>query len=134
MASVARVTDLGTMFYQCSPDQAVDGSPDTFVNGLQVHRKNDLWSVHACAHGNSYNAYLQEGAPTHFTNSLNTGRQGDPIIRYKKILGSQPYRTGIAYVATGSLDTFIGGGIGGAGITSIFRAGSARAGNKLYTI
>jgi len=134
MANVAFVTSLSTVFFECTPDQAVTGSPDTFVNGLAVHRKNDKWSVHACAHGNSYDAYLQEGAPTHLTNGLNTGRVGDPITRWQKVAGSQPYRTGTAFVATGSRDTFIGGTGAGGTTTGYFRAGKARAGSKLYTI
>lgn len=132
--NVAFVTSTSTIFFGCTPDQAIEGSPDTFVNTLPVHRKNDLWSVHACNHGNSYDAYLKEGAPTHFTNGLNTGRVGDPILRYRKVAGSQPYRTGVAYVKTGSLDTFVGGTAQAGGRTGFFRAGSARAGDKLYTI
>lgn len=132
--NVARVTSLSTVFFGCSPDQAITGSPDTFVNGLQVHRKTDEWSIHVCDHGNSYDAYLQEGAPTHLTNGLNTGRVGDPILRWRKVAGTQPYRTGTAFVATGSPDTFIGGATGGGGGSSFFRAGSARAGDKLYQV
>jgi uncharacterized Zn-binding protein involved in type VI secretion len=134
MSNVAFVTSQNTIFFGCTPDQAIEGSPDTFVNGLQVHRKQDLWSVHVCNHGNSYDAYLQEGAPTHFTNSLNTGRVGDPVLRYRQVAGTQPYRTGTAFVSTGSPDTFIGGNAGGGVGDPFFRAGSARAGQKLYTI
>jgi len=132
--SVAFVTSQNSVFYGCSPDQAIGGSPDTYVNGLQVHRKFDMWSVHVCDHGNSYDAYLQEGAPTHFTNGLNTGRVGDPVLRNKKVAGNQLYRTGSATVTTGSPDTFIGGSFGSGSTSGFFRAGSSRAGDKLYTI
>lgn len=132
--NVCRVGDRSSIFFGCTPDFAEQGSPDTFVNGLPVHRKTDKWTPHTCPDGNTYYAILQEGAATHLTNNLNTGRVGDPILRYRKISGPQPFKVGTARVATGSPDTFIGGSAGIGARDPFFRAGSARAGQKLYTI
>tara|TARA_B100000745_G_scaffold45160_1_gene27252 strand:- start:1153 stop:1563 length:411 start_codon:yes stop_codon:yes gene_type:complete len=134
MANVCRITDPSTVFYECTPDIAQTGSTDTFVNGLGVHRKTDRWTPHSCADQNTYYAILQEGAPTHFTNNLPTGRVGDPVLRYEKIAGPNAFRTGSAKVASGSPDTFVGGSGSPAGGDPYFRAGKARAGDKLYTI
>ena len=134
MFNVARKTDASTIFFGCSPDFAEQGSPDTFVNNLAVHRKTDRWTPHACDHGNTYYGILLEGAPTHFTNNLNTGRVNDPILRFKKISGPVPFQAGVAKVKKGSPDTFVGGFGGAAGGDPFYRAGSARAGQKLYTI
>lgn len=139
MPSVARIGDLSSVFSGCTQDHAVQGSPDSFANGLGVHRKTDMWSIHCCADNNCYDAYLSAGAATTFVNGLNVGRRGDPITRNHKISGPRPFQSAFATVGTGSPDTFVGGpntdggnndGGGGGGIT-YFRAGAARSGDRL---
>lgn len=131
IGSVARISDLNTVFFGCTPDYALQGSPDYLVNGLGVHRKTDRWSVHACTHGNSYFAILNGGATNVTANGLPIGRVGDPVIRFQKVAGNKPFQVGMTTVATGSPDTFIGTGAGGGPVERIFRAGTARAGDPL---
>lgn len=129
--AVCRIGDFNKVFKGCKPDKAATGSPDTFVNGLPVHRKGDRWTVHACDHGNSYYAILQDGAPTTYANGLSIGRIDDPVIRYKKVKGSRPFQKGLTLVRTGSPDTFIGDGSSGLRQIRTFRAGNGLAGDLL---
>lgn len=75
------------------PRQAVDGSPDVFINGIPVHRVTDKWLPHTCV--STHDSVLAVGSKTVFVNGLNVGRIGDQIA-----CGST--------IATGSDDVFIG--------------------------
>lgn len=77
------------------PRPSVQGSPNVFVNGIEVHRVTDLWGSHCCG-VSCHTGTLKEGSTTVYANGLNIGRIGDPVD-----CGS--------YVVTGSPDTFAGG-------------------------
>jgi uncharacterized Zn-binding protein involved in type VI secretion len=134
--AVCRIGDLSDLFRTCTQDFAATGSPDVLVNGIPVHRRNDLWTVHCCRHGNCYDAFLLAGAPTTFANGLAIGRVDDPIMRYRKISGNEAFRKGTSKVKTGSPNTFIS--VGSAGQpnsrTVFFRAGAGRAGDAIQEV
>lgn len=137
---VCRIGDHSTPFARCNPSgpgpYATTGSPDIVVNGIPVHRKGDLWSVHSCQWGNSYIAMLRAGAPDVLANGLETARVTDPVIRHQKVSGPvAPQLGAVVLVATGSPDTFIGQGRGSSGIFRfILGTDDARAGGPLSGI
>ncbi len=134
--AVCRIGDLSSLFKTCTQDFAATGSPDILVNGIPVHRRGDLWTVHCCTHGNCYDAFLLAGAPTTYANGLPIGRVDDPIYRYRKISGSNAFRKGAAKVKTGSPNTFVSVGMAGqpTSRTVFFRAGDGRAGDSLQEV
>lgn len=135
---VVRVGDTSTAYARCTPTapHAVQGSPDVTVNNIPVHRKSDLWSVHSCTWGNSYDSILRAGAPTVKANGLEVGRVSDPVVRTRKISGNAPPQLGAVVLAlTGSPDTFIGQGSGSTGIYKfVVGTNDARAGGPLSGI
>lgn len=91
---IARQTDYCSG-HDCFPArQTQQGSPDTFVNGLGIHRQRDYWVTHCCRR-NCHDGFLATGSPTVYVNGLQVGRVGDPIS-----CGSR--------VAQGSPDSFSG--------------------------
>jgi len=93
MPAVTRVTDECTGHGGFPPRPAIEGSPDTFINGLAVNRVADHWEQHCfvvCHDGQTL-----EGSPTVFVNGKAVCRIGDPIT-----CGSVS--------AQGSPDTFFG--------------------------
>ena len=94
MPAVARKTDVDTGHGGWPSRPCDQGSPDSFANGLALHRKGDHWGTH-CNGPACHDSSLASGSPTVLTNGLQQGRVGDPVA-----CGGT--------VATGSPDTFAG--------------------------
>lgn len=93
--AATRKGDMGTGHGDWPPRQSIEGSPDTFINGIPAHRQGDGWAIHCNPKHSCHKGMLASGSPSVFTNGKQQGRVGDPIN-----CGS--------FVATGSPDTFIG--------------------------
>ena len=94
MPAVVRLNDVCTG-HGCFPSRANDqGSGDTFVNGIPVHRQGDHWETHCCGPP-CHDSTLAAGSGTAYVNGKQLGRVGDPVA-----CGSA--------CATGSGDTFAG--------------------------
>ena len=92
MPGAVRETDVCTGHGCFSPRPAIQGSTDTFVNGLPQHRLADQWGSHCCA--GCHGGVAVAGSPDTFVNGLQAERVGDPVD-----CGSS--------MASGSPDTFI---------------------------
>lgn len=130
MPQAARINDLCTGHGCWFPRITDEGSPDTFVNGRNQHRKDDHWVLHSCPHRGSHESVLLHGSPTSFVNGKQRGRVADFIA-----CGS--------IVATGSPNTRIGpepstgpGSPNGGDpwYYLYFRAGYSRAGDRVADI
>lgn len=80
------------------PRENIQGSENTFFNGIPAHRQGDKWARHKKKCGwrrKSHDGELAAGSPTVYTNGKQQGRIGDPVN-----CGSR--------VATGSSDIIIG--------------------------
>ena len=78
MPAVVRLTDecTGHGCYPARPN--AQGSPDTFVNGLAVHRVTDAWESHCCGPA-CHGAQQASGSPNWSVNGLAVARVGDDI-------------------------------------------------------
>lgn len=72
-----------------SPRPNVQGSPDTFTNGLPNHRQGDYWPTHCCGKS-CHDGVLLLGSPTYFTNGLGQGGSGDAITCGDSALQGSP--------------------------------------------
>lgn len=79
MQPVTRKGDMCTGHGPWPPRASVEGSPNVLVNGIPVHRKNDLWDVHCDPNPACHIGKLAEGSPDILVNGLPMGRVGDPI-------------------------------------------------------
>ncbi len=78
----ARLGDIGSG-HGCHfpPTDAIEGSPNVFINGKPAVRQGDAYASHGCspcpapAHGRT----LANGSPSVFINGKEAGRIGDPI-------------------------------------------------------
>lgn len=62
------------------PRPAISGSPDTYVNGINVLLAPETWfAVHCCPGNGCHPAPLATGNPTVLVNSLPIGRIGDLV-------------------------------------------------------
>lgn len=86
--------------HDCFPSRiTIQGSSDTFANGLGMHRQHDEWVQHCCQIGRRlvcHTGFLLQGSPTVFVNGLQAGRKEDLISCGSVVRGSSP-------------DVFIGG-------------------------
>ena len=86
---VARLGDRCTG-HRCWPPRSNDqGSPNVFVNGIQIHRQSDHWIRHQCD-DNSHDSVLCSGSASVFANGLAIGRLGDPICCGSQVAGGSP--------------------------------------------
>lgn len=75
---VARKGDVCTG-HMCFPSRPnIQGSPDSYADGLAKHRVTDAWAIHTCKN-NSHASRLRSGSPTVYTNGLAQGRISDPV-------------------------------------------------------
>lgn len=79
MPAVTRLGDLDTGHGAWPPRTSTSGSPNVFVNGIQVHRKGDTWAVHCDPSPSCHAGALAEGSATVFVNGLPIGRVDDPV-------------------------------------------------------
>jgi len=93
MPAAARINDLCTGHDGFPTRQAIQGSPNIFVNNRSVHRQGDKWAVH-CNNRSCHDGALASGSATIFANGKQQGRVTDPVT-----CGSK--------VATGSPDIFL---------------------------
>ena len=96
MPAVTRIGDADVP--HCSGMTRAQGSPDVFVNGIPVSRKDDLNTSHLLppAPCPAHAAGITIGSTTVFANGKGIGRIGDAI-------------TGCTSVAAGSPNVFAGG-------------------------
>lgn len=97
MPAVTRRTDFCAGHSSFPPRPSSQGSPDVYVNDIEVHRQTDSWVPHGSPspsppHGGN----LSSGSSTVYVNGLQMGRIGDPVS-----CGSA--------VAQGSSNVFCGG-------------------------
>lgn len=95
MPACARYGDLCTGHGCYPPRPNVQGSPNVYVNTLEVHRETDSWAVHCCG-DTCHSSSLSSGSKSVYVNGLQCGRIGDPVA-----CGSS--------VAQGSGNVFVGG-------------------------
>ncbi len=82
MPAAARKNDSATGHACHFPaTQAVEGSPDVFIDGLPAVRQGDSYGTHGCAahHQGPHNRSLAQGSPSVFINGKPAGRLGDAI-------------------------------------------------------
>jgi uncharacterized Zn-binding protein involved in type VI secretion len=96
MPAVVRLGDVCTGHADWPSRPNDQGSPDTNVNNIPVHRVGDHWVTHCNHRSECHDSVLAQGSPDTFVNDLAVGRIGDPIV-----CGS--------FCATGSPDTFVNG-------------------------
>lgn len=78
----ARINDIGSG-HACHfpPSEAIEGSPNVFINNRNAVRQGDAYAPHGCpscpapAHGRR----LASGSATVYINGRQAGRIGDPI-------------------------------------------------------
>lgn len=81
MANSKNVTRLGDVCtgHGCWPPRPnSQGSPNVYVNFLNVHRRTDHWIVHCCG-SSCHSSNLAKGSGTVFANYLDVCRVGDPV-------------------------------------------------------
>ncbi len=78
MPGVVRYTDNCTGHSCYPPRPNVQGSPDVYVNGLNMHRQTDVWMLHQCS-DSSHTGATVTGSGTVYANGLQVARQGDPV-------------------------------------------------------
>lgn len=80
--------------HDCFPARRTDqGSPDTFANGLGIHRQRDEWVVHCCQIGRQlvcHSGFLSQGSPTVYVNGLQMGRKNDVISCGSRVNSCSP--------------------------------------------
>jgi uncharacterized Zn-binding protein involved in type VI secretion len=78
MPAVVRLGDVCTGHGCFGSRPNVQGSSDTFVNGLPVHRQTDGWASHCCGLP-CHSSVLAAGSAVTYVNGLQLGRVGDPV-------------------------------------------------------
>jgi len=96
MSAVTRKGDMCTGHGAFPPRPSTSGSPDVYVNSIQVHRQGDSWAVHCDPTPVCHASVLAAGSSSVYVNGKQIGRVGDPVA-----CGSS--------VATGSGNVFAGG-------------------------
>jgi len=61
------------------PKPVIQGSPNVFVEGSEVVRISDNWSVHCCPNQGCHGSISSQGSPNVFANGLPKARVGDAI-------------------------------------------------------
>lgn len=79
MPGVLRLGDRCSGHECWEPRKNIEGSEDTFADGLPIHRLGDRWSIHGSGDCEPHDGKLATGSQTVFTNGLPTGRIGDLI-------------------------------------------------------
>ncbi len=74
MPGIVRKNDICSGHGSAKPRPNVQGSPDVYANGRQVHRVGDSWAKHS-----GHTSVLASGSPNVYANNKPVGRQGDPI-------------------------------------------------------
>jgi len=103
MIEIARVTDRhsGSCGHglDCCPHSVIgiitQGSPNSFVNGLEIARLGDA-VIHDCPHCGTGN--ISSASTTVFANGIPVARRGDRVT----------YPGGVGRIDTGSPNTFTG--------------------------
>jgi uncharacterized Zn-binding protein involved in type VI secretion len=75
--AVVRLSDRCTGHGCFPPRPNSQGSPDTFVNGMAVHRQGDSWAVHCCK--KCHVGSQSNGSPNTFVNGKAVARVGDSV-------------------------------------------------------
>ena len=70
------------------PKPAVQGSSNTFINGLAVMRIGDLWETHCCG-SSCHSSVTAQGSSTIFINGRAMMRIGDRISCHTNELAAQ---------------------------------------------
>ena len=94
MPAATRIGDVCTGHDGFKPRSNDEGSPDTFVNGLNAHRVGDHWQEH-CDSSSCHDSTCGTGSSTVFINGFPSARIGDMVV-----CGSA--------IAQGSHNTFFG--------------------------
>jgi len=74
---IVRKGDMGDGADGFTPRANIEGSPNVFVNGLEVHRIGDAWPLHCKPKAGCHTSVLAEGSNTVFANGKGVGRIGD---------------------------------------------------------
>jgi uncharacterized Zn-binding protein involved in type VI secretion len=78
MPAVTRIGDECTG-HGCFPPRVNDqGSSNTFINGIGVHRQGDHWVTHCCG-DSCHDSNLSGGSSKTFVNGKPAGRVGDAV-------------------------------------------------------
>lgn len=96
MKAAARKGDKCSGHGDFKPREAIQGSPDVFINNRPALRKGDKWAIHSS--GSSHDGQLMTGSSSVFVNNKPLGRIDDQI-------GPFPC---LSKVASGSPNVFVG--------------------------
>lgn len=79
MPAAVRLHDICSGHQDWPPRPNIEGSPDTFINGIASHRVGDAWAVHCNPVPQCHDGVAQAGSPDVFVNGKAKMRVGDPV-------------------------------------------------------